>query len=123
MNFKLIHAFLHFIQNIYQIHSMKLMLCSPTNFKQIYKLFASRAFVNHCMKLVAKLTNHLIRKYVLHVILSQHKILFLTVYSMSIFEILQNLADLMTSLFDIQTLITRIQRTSKICFGCYSESA
>ena len=39
---------------------------------------------------------------------------------MSIFEILQNLADLMTSFFDIQTLITRIQRVTKVCFGCDS---
>ena len=42
---------------------------------------------------------------------------------MPIFEISQNLVDLMTSLFDIQTLITRIQRIAKVCCGCYSESA
>ena len=42
---------------------------------------------------------------------------------MTIFEILQKLADLMTSFFDIQTLITRIQRISKVCFGWDFESA
>ena len=35
---------------------------------------------------------------------------------MTIFEILQNLVDLMTSFFDIQTL-TAIQHVSKVCFG------